>query len=335
VAALAQSGARRGDPHTWRLIGAYSAVYLIWGSTYLGIRFAIETIPPLLMIGFRNFLAGALLYGWMRFRGAPAPGRAQWKAALVTGLLLFLADHGALAWGEQRVPSGLAALLCATLPFSMVMIARLMGHEKYLPARVLIGLIAGLAGVALLVGPDALFHQGSTDLLGCGVILLGVTSWAAGSMFGRGAPLPASPALSAGMQMMLGGAALLCAGLLFGEAGRLHLAAISARSLLSLAYLISFGSIVAFTAFLWLLRVSTPSRLATYAYVNPVVALLLGWALAGEAIGPRTWLATAVILAGVALVNSAKPRAAAQAPTVVREPLRCPAPVPQASSQHD
>lgn len=301
----------RARGRTLLLLGAFASVYIIWGSTYVGIRFAIETIPPFLMIGARNLLAGLLLYGWMRLRGQPAPGVEQWSAALVSGCLLFLVDHGALAWAEQRVPSGLAALLCATLPFIMVVLALLLGQEQKLSARALCGLSAGLGGVALLLGPDLLFHDGVTDLTGCAVILVGVTSWAAGSVYSRGAGLPASPALSAGMQMMAGGGALLSAGLLFGEARRFDVAAISARSALSFIYLVVFGSIVAFTSFVWLLRVCPPSRVSTYAYVNPVVALLLGWALAGEKLTMRTWLAAAIILAGVALVNSGKSAPAA------------------------
>lgn len=302
-----QTAVRRDARHTVKLVAAFAAIYLIWGSTYLGIRFAIETIPPLLMMGARNFLAGVLLYAWMRTRGAAPPDRRHWAAALATGALLFLADHGLLAWAEQRVPSGLAALLSATLPFSMVLIARAAGKESKLAGRVIGGLCIGLAGVALLVGPDALFHGGPTDIVGCSAILLGTIAWSAGSVYGRVARLPESPALSAGMQMIAGGGALLGAGLLFGEGARFHAAEVSARSLLSFGYLILFGSVVAFTAYIWLLGVASPARVATYAYVNPVVALLLGWALAGEPIGARTWVAAAVILAGVALVNSGTP----------------------------
>jgi len=337
----ARNGARGGTHgdirHTVKLVAAFAAIYLIWGSTYLGIRFAIETIPPLLMMGARNFLAGVLLYSWMRTRGAPAPDGQQWRAALATGAMLFLVDHGALAWAEQRVASGLAALLSATLPFSMVLMARAMGREKKLTGRALSGLFLGLAGVALLVGPDTLFHGGATDIVGCGAILIGTIFWSAGSIYGRVARLPASPALSAGMQMTAGGGALLCAGLLFGEGAQLHLSAVTSRSLLSFGYLIVFGSIVAFTAYIWLLGVSLPSRVSTYAYVNPVVALLLGWALAGEPVGVRTCAAAAIILAGVALVNSGTGAMAhgqagrAEAPP--RESLSGATPVPEGSSQ--
>jgi drug/metabolite transporter (DMT)-like permease len=334
-----QDRGRSDIRHAVKLVAAFAAIYLIWGSTYLGIRFAVETIPPLLMMGARNFLAGTLLYAWMRARGAPAPNRTQWSAALATGLLLFLADHGALAWAEQRVPSGLAALLSATLPFSMVLIARAVGREKELTGRMFIGLFLGIAGVALLIGPDALFHRGHADLVGCAAILIGTVFWSAGSIYGRVAKLPSSPALSAGMQMMAGGGALLCAGLLLGEAGEFHAAELSMRSLLALCYLILVGSIVAFTAYIWLLGVSTPARVATYAYVNPVVALVLGWALAGEPIGARTWVAAAIILAGVALVNSG-PRSLArrdlertEAPP--REALRYAAPLPEGSPQEE
>src|SRR5712692_8105737 len=332
-----QNKTRRDARHTVKLLAAFAAIYLIWGSTYLGIRFAIETIPPLLMMGARNFLAGALLYAWMRYRGAPAPDRKHWAAALATGAMLFLVDHGALAWAEQRVASGLAALLSATLPFSTVLMARATGRENRLTGRVLAGLLAGLAGVALLVGPDALFHGGRTDIVGCGAILIGTIFWSAGSVYGRVARLPASPALSAGMQMMAGGGALLCAALLFGEARQFHLSDVTARSLLAFGYLISFGSIVAFTAYIWLLKVSSAARVSTYAYVNPVVALLLGWALAGEPIGVRTWVAATIILGGVALVNSgtgAKAHSdAGDSAAPLRVPLNCPASVAERSPE--
>jgi drug/metabolite transporter (DMT)-like permease len=285
-----------------KLALAFAAIYLIWGSTYLGIRYAIETIPPLLMMGMRNATAGTLLYLWARSRGTPAPTRQHWKYAAVAGALLFLCDHGLLAWGEQHVASGLAALCSATLPLWMVMMARFQGSERQLRPTTIAGLLLGFAGVALLVGTAALGGGGS-EILGVAAVMVGIVIWALGTLYVRGVKMPESAVLSSGMQMMVGGYSLLLAGTLAGEAGRFHLGGVTMKSALSLAYLISFGSIIAFTAYMWLLRVSTPARISTYAYVNPVVAVLLGWGLAGEPVGWRTLAAMVVILAGVALVR--------------------------------
>ncbi len=291
-------------PPLGKIVAAYAAIYLIWGATYLAIRYAVQTIPPLLMMGSRHLIAGTLLYAWTRLRGAGKPKAIHWLGAAVAGGLLFLGDHGLLAWAEQRVPSGLAALLSATLPFWMVAFTRFLGLEKKLGARAVIGLVVGLVGVALLVGPNSFRATHGEELLGAGAILLGAILWVVGSLYCRGTRLPTSPSLSAAMQMISGGALLFCAAILMGEMGRLHLEAVTLRSIISLAFLILFGSIVAFGSYVWLLRVSSPSRISTYAYVNPLVAVFLGWSLAGEAVNWTTILAAALILIGVALVNT-------------------------------
>jgi len=286
----------------------FAAIYLIWGSTYLGIRYAVETIPPLLMMGVRHFVAGAVVYGWVRRRGTPAPDLKQWGFAAIAGVFLFLGGHGVLAWAEQRVPSGLAALLCATLPLWTVLLSRIDRSEGKLGLRAWLGLLLGFAGVAVLIGPGTLGQH--LDLFAAGGALSSALFWAMGTSYTRAVRMPTSTALSAAMQMVSGGAMLLVSGLLAGEAARVHLAALTMKSVLSLAYLIVFGSIIAFTVYVWLLTVSSPSRISTYAYVNPVVAVLLGWALAGEQLGVRTLAATAIILAAVALVNTRRKRAA-------------------------
>ena len=286
-----------------RLILAFAAIYLIWGSTYLAIRFAVESIPPLLMMGVRHLVAGSLLYAWVRLRGTPAPRLGQWISAAIAGALLFLGAHGSIAWAEQRVPSGLAALLSATLPLWVVLLARFKGRDRHLGWRAVLGLIVGFAGVAILIGPDGLHSNSQVSLLGAAAVLFGAFMWGLGTIYAQDAKLPSSSMLSAAMQMATGGISLCCAGLLTGEATRLHLATVTAKSALSLAYLIVFGSIIAFTAFTWLNTASSPTRVSTFAYVNPLVAVLLGWALADEAIGVRTVIATAVILASVALLN--------------------------------
>jgi len=279
----------------------FAAIYLIWGSTYLGIRYAIETIPPLLMMGTRHFLAGVVVFAWARARGGPAPSRQQWGRAGIAAGLLFLGGHGMLAWGEQKVPSGLAALLCATLPLWTVLLARLDGSEPRLGWKAWSGTLLGFGGVALLMGPDLVGQR--LDWAAAGGVLSSALFWALGTGYTRRAVLPSSKSLSAAMQMMCGGLWLLMAGLLFGEGGRIEFHQLTARSVLSLGYLIVFGSIVAFTVYTWLVSASSPSMLATYAYVNPVIAVFLGWALAGEALNLRVALATLVIVAGVILVS--------------------------------
>lgn len=285
------------------LVLAFAAIYLIWGSTYLGIRYAVQTIPPLLMMGLRHLIAGTLLYAWVRMRGTPAPAWKYWKGAVVAGAFFFLGGHGTLAWAEQRVPSGLAALLCATLPLWIVLLTRIAGEKGGLSRSAISGILLGFFGVAILIGPAALHPGSSVSLLGLGMALAGAFLWAVGTIYTQHAELPSSSSLSAAMQMVAGGATLCVTSVFAGETARLHVAAITAKSALSLAYLIVFGSIIAFSAFTWLHKVSSPTRNSTYAYVNPVVAVFLGWFLAGEEIGLRTLLATVIILIGVGLVN--------------------------------
>jgi drug/metabolite transporter (DMT)-like permease len=298
------NSARASQPSTAGLIAAFAAVYLIWGSTYLAIRYAVETIPPLLMMGMRHLTAGALLYAWARSRGVRGPRLREWFYPAVVGSLLFVGGHGSLAWAELRVPSGIAALLVATLPMWVVVLARIWGTERKLSARAIRGLGLGFVGVALLFGPDVLRHTGELNLLGAGAVLLGTFIWAAGTIYMRNVQMPESPLLSSAMQMLAGGASLLVAAALAGEAGRFHPTAVTTRSWLALAYLVAFGSITAFTAYTWLHTVAPPSRVSTYAYVNPVVAVLVGWTLAGEPIGAFAVAALVIILVGVAMVNA-------------------------------
>jgi len=296
-----RSDGRKAASSRIPLLLGFATIYLIWGSTYLGIRYAVETIPPYLMMGLRHFTAGALVYAWARWRGAPGPTIRQWGYAVVAGGILFVGGHGTLAWAEQRIPSGLAALLCATLPLWTVLLARLDGTEPRLGPKALAGILVGFGGVALLIGPGALGQR--LDLLAAGTALLSALLWAAGTAYTRRAQLPSSKLLSAAMQMLSGGTLLLITGVLIGEGHQMHVAALTTRSVLALVYLIVLGSIIAFSVYTWLIGVSSPSMLSTYAYVNPVVAVFLGWIMADEAVGPRTILATVVILAGVALVS--------------------------------
>jgi drug/metabolite transporter (DMT)-like permease len=294
-----------GRVSTSSLVLAFAAIYLIWGSTYLGIRYAVETIPPLLMMAARHFTAGVILYAWLRLRGTPAPLGMHWRNAAIAGGFFFLGSHGTLAWAEQKVPSGLAALLCATLPLWIVLLSRLMRKKDDLSGRVIAGLVLGFGGVAVLIGPAALHSDRDLSLFSAAVVLLCAFLWAAGTMYTQSASLPSSSSLSSAMQMIMGGLLLCTVGLATGESTRLHFSALTLKSVLALAYLTVFGSLVAFTAFTWLHKVSSPTRNSTYAYVNPVIAVFVGWLLAGEAVGFRTLAATAIILSGVALVNTA------------------------------
>jgi drug/metabolite transporter (DMT)-like permease len=286
-----------------RLLAAFAAVYIIWGSTYLAIRFAVETLPPLLMAGARFLLAGSILLLWARLRERATPQRSDWRTGFISGALLLLGGNGAVVWAEQVVPSGIAALLVAVVPVWVVVLEWLRpgGRRPRLP--VFVGLALGLLGLALLVGPEALHGGGSISLIGAGVLMVGSFSWALGSLYTRGAPKPTSGSIGSGTQMFAGGVCLVIVALLLGELPQLDLAHASARSLLGFAYLVTFGSLIGFTAYIYLLSHTTAAKAATYAYVNPVVAVLLGWAFASEPINARTLAAAAVILAGVAIIT--------------------------------
>ena len=284
---------------------AFAAVYVVWGSTYLAIRFAVDSLPPFLMAGARFLVAGALLYAWARVRGAARPTAAHWRAAAVVGALLFVGGNGGVTWAEQWVPSGVAALLIATEPLWIVVLGWLRGGRRP-SARLAAGLLVGFGGVWLLLGGlgDTQALNGTATLLGAGVVVGAGFTWALGSLYAVTAPAPDSPFLSSALQMLLGGSLLVLTGTVSGEWQRLDVSRVTPASIGAFLYLIIFGSIIAFTAYTWLLRAVSPAHAATYAYVNPVVAVLLGWAVAGEPLGARTLLATAVIVASVTLIVS-------------------------------
>jgi drug/metabolite transporter (DMT)-like permease len=284
-----------------KLLAAFGAVYVLWGSTYLAIRFGVETIPPFVMAGTRHLTAGLLLYAWIRAKGTPRPERRHWGSAAVIGGLMLLGGNGLVTWAEQRVPSGLAALIVASVPIWMAVLAGI--EKRRRPAGFMIaGLALGFAGIALLVVPGRFGGGEHVDPLGAAALLAAALSWSIGSLSSRHVSLPASTLMAVAMEMIAGGGLLWIAGLLGGEAARLHLSAISLRSALSLGYLIVFGSLLGFSAYVWLLRVTTPARVSTYAYVNPVVAVLLGALFAGETVTLRIGMAAAGIVAAVALI---------------------------------
>jgi drug/metabolite transporter (DMT)-like permease len=287
----------------WRIVLAFAAVYLIWGSTYLAIRFAIETIPPYLMGGVRFLIAGGALYAVLRWRGVKAPSRRHWRAALIVGGLLLFGGNGGVMIAEQYVPSSLAALIVAMVPLWMVLLNWRWGDRARPNAGTALGVGLGLVGIVLIAAPGQSVAEGAVNPIGL-VILIGASlSWSIGSLYARRATLPSNALLSTAMEMLAGGALMMIAGLLLGQGAQIRFDQISVLSLSALGYLVVFGSLIGFTAYVWLLKVSTPARVSTYAFVNPVVAVFLGWAFAGEALSLRVLLAAAIIIAAVMLIT--------------------------------
>ena len=280
---------------------ALGTIYVVWGSTFAAIDLAVRTIPPFFTMSARHLIAGAVLLAWGLARSpGERIGRPQIVAAFVFGGALFLGSHGALAWSLQRIPSGVAALVVASIPLWVAVLDRLVLGKRLSP-RAVAGLVIGFGGVAILVDPGG----GAVDTVGALVALGSAASWAAGSLYARGAPLPRAPIVSAGLASLAGGVLLAVVGAARGELGALDAGAVSGESLFGVAYLVVIGSLVGLTAYVWLLRVAPISLVATYAYVNPVVAILIGWALLGEAFTPRVLVAGAAIVAAVAMIVSA------------------------------
>ncbi len=291
-------------------VGVWSALvalYLIWGSTYLAIRIVVSTMPPFLSGGVRFLLAGAVLYAATSWRDSalPRPRPRQWRAAALVGAALLLGGNGGVMWAEQIVPSGLAALIIATAPLFMAALDRALFGVR-LSTLAWVGILVGLAGVAVLLEPGGSAAQQRVDLVGAAVLLGASVSWSAGSVYASRADLPASSLAGTSMEMLTGGALLALTGLMTGELARLQPSQWSTASLLALAYLVVFGSLVAFSAYLWLLRVERTSVVSTYAYVNPAVAVLLGWAVLDEAVTQATLMAGGLIVLSVALVVTAR-----------------------------
>ncbi len=313
-------------PAALRIILAFAAVYIIWGSTYLAIRFAVATLPPFLMAGVRFAMAGAVLSAVAIARGAARPTKANWIAVAIVGLLLFPAGNGVVVWSETRVDSGLAALLVATEPFWIVLMAWMRDGRSARPRMLSIaGITAGFVGLVVLVGPSSLSGSHSIDHTAVLALLCAACAWALGSVYAQRAPLPGAPLLAAGLEMIIGGAALIVIGAATGEATHLDIAGVSPRSVLAFFYLVVFGSLVGFTAYSWLVGTVAPARLSTYAYVNPVIAVFLGWAFAGEAITSRIAIAAAIIVGAVVLITLDQSRGPARSTPAARP---APAPVP-------
>lgn len=310
-------------PVKWRVIGAFIIICGIWGSSYLSIKFALETMPPFLLSSVRFMFAGVVMILLARRQGVALPTRLQWRKAFFTGFFMFALANSMLVWAQKYMPSGLAATLYATVPLWFVVLGWLWMGESRPSRRVIAGLMIGLAGVMLLIQPGE--SAGNAQPLGVVMILIGAFSWTFGSLLSRKSPTSTSPVLSSGMYTLAGGCIMLVMSIVTGEWAQFNPAAVSMKSFLSLLHLIFSSSIIAFLAYMWLLTVTSPNRVATYAFINPVLAVFLGWLLGGEQLTVQELIATAVILMAVVLIVTAQARpsrAQQPAPVPVRARLK-------------
>lgn len=282
---------------------ALIAVYIVWGSTYLAIRFVVETIPPFLSAGLRFLISGLILYIWQRARGDSPPTLIQWKSAAVIGLLLLLGGNGSLVWAEQRIDSGIASLFIATTPLWMVLIDSLTPGKRSPGWLTWLGVLLGFSGILWLVTPWQNYYSRELDSLGVVVLLFAAFSWSLGSLYSRKASLPRSPLLYTGMEMLTGCIGLFILSILMGEWKQLDISAIQSHSILGLVYLIVFGSLIGFVSFTWLMRNAPTPLVSTYAYVNPLVAILLGVLFAHEVLDGKVILSAVIIISAVILIN--------------------------------
>jgi len=291
-------------PRAWKVLLAFAIIYFVWGSTFLAIRVGVREVPPFLLAGMRFLVAGIVLYGWMRARGTPSPSAREWGAASLLALLIFVFDYGLLFWAERRVPSGIAAVMMATIPAFMALAEIVFLRTQRLTLRLGLALLVGMSGVAVLVLPTMSLGEAPVDTAGALALLFAAISWSVASSLSRKLPSPAAKAMSSGAQMLAGGVLLTLTAALLGEFRGFHLLAVSRGAWLALAYLIVAGSIVGFTAYVWLIHHESPTKVGTYAYVNPVVAVLVGYFLGGEAIGPRTIVGTLLVLVSVVVITT-------------------------------
>jgi drug/metabolite transporter (DMT)-like permease len=301
-------------PHRWQTLLAFAIIYLVWGSTFLAIRIGVREVPPLLLAGLRFFSAGLVLYLWARAKGTPAPSLPEWRAATLLAIPIFVIDYGLVFWAEKRVASGITAVMLATIPAFTAMAEILLLRTQQVTLRLVFALLLGLGGVAVLVSPSG-FGKGAIDPLGAAALVVGAICWSVASVLTRKASLPQSKVMSAAAQMFSGGVMLVVVSCLFGEFRGFSFASVSAEAWLALLYLTVAGSIVAFTAYVWLIHHESPTLVGTYAYVNPVVAVLLGYFCAGEALGLRTIVGTLLVLVSVLAITTGR-RARAEAPSI-------------------
>lgn len=292
----------KAHPPAWKIWLAFAIIYLAWGFTFLAIRVGVREVPPFLLAAMRFVAAGSILYGWMLARGERSPSARQWMSAFLLAFLIFVLDYGLVFWAEQRVPSGITAVMMATIPVFMALFEILILRTQKLTGRLALALLIGIGGVAVLTTRSLDLGGAPIDRAGAIALLIAAISWSLASALTRKLPLPSSKVMSSGAQMLVGGVLLALTSAAFGEFGGFHLSGVSRGAWLALGYLIVAGSIVAFTAYVWLIHYESPTKVGTYAYVNPVVAVLAGYFLGGETLGLRTVLGTLFVLIGVVLI---------------------------------
>jgi drug/metabolite transporter (DMT)-like permease len=290
----------------WKTLLAFAIIYFVWGSTFLAIRIGVREVPPLLLAAMRFLVAGLVLYGWMVARGERSPSRRQWMSVVLLALLIFVVDYGLLFWAEQRVPSGLAAVMMATIPVFIAISEILFLRTQRLTVRLSLALLIGIGGVAVLMSHSLNLGGAPIDSTGAVALIIGSISWSIASVLTRKLPLPTSKVMSSGAQMLAGGVLLTLTAAALGEFHNFHPSTVSREAWLSLLYLIIAGSIIGFTAYVWLIHHESPTKVGTYAYVNPVVAVLLGYLLGGETLGLRTILGTLFVLISVVVITTTR-----------------------------
>jgi len=291
-------------PPSWKILLAFAIIYFVWGSTYLAIRVGVHEVPPFLLAAIRFLVSGIVLYGWMRLKGTPSPTGRQWAGATLLGGLIFLVDYGCLFWAEQRVPSGIAAVVLATIPVFITLLEIIFLGTQRLTVRLGLALLAGLCGVAVLTGHSFSFGEVPINRAGTLALLVAAFSWSVATILTRRLRLPDSKPMSAAAQMIAGGIQLFILAALSGEFVGFRMQTVSWNAWFALVYLIIAGSIIAFTAYVWLLHYESPTKVGTYAYVNPVVAVALGYFAGGEAVGPRTLLGALLVLISVITITT-------------------------------
>jgi drug/metabolite transporter (DMT)-like permease len=291
---------------TWKTLLAFAIIYFVWGSTFLAIRVGVAEVPPFLLAAMRFVAAGLALYTWMLARGERSPRWREWRSATLLAAMIFVGDYGLLFWAERRVPSGVAAVMMATIPLFMALAEILLLRTQKLTARLAVALLAGLGGVIVLVSPTMKLGGAPIDRVGAMALIAGAMSWSVASALSRKLPLPKSKAMSSGTQMLAGGVLLGLVSGALGEWRGFHPMDVSRGAWFALLYLVVAGSIIGFTAYVWLLHHESPTKVGTYAYVNPVVAVIVGYFLGGEAVGMRTLLGTAFVLSSVVVITTTR-----------------------------
>jgi drug/metabolite transporter (DMT)-like permease len=309
-------------PPAWKVLLAFAIIYFVWGSTFLAIRVGVREVPPLVFACMRFFTAGLVLFVWVRLKGTAWPTRREWMGVTLLAFCIFVVDYGLLFWAEKRVPSGIAAVMLATIPVFMALSEILILRTQRLTLRLALALLVGIGGVSVLVSRSLSISLGETpiDPAGAVALVIAAMSWSIASSLTRKIPLPESKTMSSAAQMLAGGIMLALASALFGEFRGFHIQAVSRGVWFALAYLIVAGSIIGFTAYVWLIHHESPTKVGTYAYVNPVVAVIVGYFLGGETVGPRTVTGTLLVLVSVILITTTRAKKPAVEP--IKERVR-------------